>query len=65
MVKRNNKYFVPKGHTTINPGDKLLVISDNEEELKKAYESLGIERYSMEKKLKEIIRTGRTFVLLL
>ena len=49
MVKRNNKYFVPKGHTTINPGDKLLVISDNEEELKKAYESLGIERYSMEK----------------
>lgn len=49
MVKRNNKYFVPKGHTIIKPGDKLLVISDNEEELKKAYESLGIEHYSLEK----------------
>lgn len=49
MVKRDHKYFVPKGHTIIKPGDKLLVISDNDEELKKAYESLGIERYSLEK----------------
>lgn len=49
MVKRDHKYFVPKGHTIIKPGDKLLVISDNDEELKKAYESLGIKRYSLEK----------------
>ena len=49
MVKRENRYFVPKGHTRLEPADKLLVISDNDEELKKTYESLGIEKYSMQK----------------
>lgn len=49
MVKRDNNFFVPKGHTVLIPGDKLLVISDNEEELRKAYEALGIKEYSIEK----------------
>lgn len=49
MVKRDNNFFVPKGHTQLKTGDKLLVISDNEEALKKYYESLGIEDYSIEK----------------
>lgn len=49
MVKRNNHFFVPKGHTKLKEGDKLLVISDNDEELKKTYESLGIQNYSMQK----------------
>ncbi len=44
MVKRREQYFVPKGHT-----DRLLVISDNDEELRKSYESLGISRYTMRK----------------
>ena len=49
MVKRAEHFFVPKGHTKLNIGDKLLVISDNDEELRHAYESLGIKNYSMEK----------------
>ncbi len=46
MVKRDTQYFVPKGHTPLLPGDRLLVISDNDEALRKSYESLGISRYT-------------------
>jgi cell volume regulation protein A len=42
MVKRGSRYFVPKGKTKLKEGDKLLVISDNEEELRKVYEELGL-----------------------
>ncbi len=49
MVKRGEQYFVPKGHTVLQPGDRLLVISDNDEALRKSYESLGISRYTMRK----------------
>ena len=37
MVKRREQYFVPKGHTHLQSGDRLLVISDNDEELRKSY----------------------------
>lgn len=47
MVKRDNHYFVPKGQTALTEGDKLLVISDNDEELKKSLRSLGIENFSI------------------
>ena len=49
MVKRGEQYFVPTGHTHLQSGDRLLVISDNDEELRKSYESLGISRYTMRK----------------
>ena len=49
MVKRGEQYFVPEGHTHLQSGDRLLVISDNDEELRKSYESLGISRYTMRK----------------
>ena len=49
MVKRGEQYFGPKGHTHLQSGDRLLVISDNDEELRKSYESLGISRYTMRK----------------
>ncbi len=49
MVKREEQYFVPKGHTSLQSGDRLLVISDNDEALRKSYESLGISRYTMRK----------------
>lgn len=50
MVKRvEGSFCVPKGKTKLHEGDKLLVITDNDEELKKTYESLGIENYSMQK----------------
>lgn len=47
LVKRNSRFFVPDGRTLLHVHDKLLIISENEEELKKVYESLGIQEYSM------------------
>ena len=41
MVKRNDHYFVPKGATELEPGDTLLLISDNDKTLKETYEQLG------------------------
>jgi len=49
MMKRHNKYLVPKGRTELKAGDKLLVISDDDEALKKAYAAYGIKDYRMEK----------------
>ena len=43
MVHRNGNSFVPKGFTQLFPGDKLLVVSDNNEELLKQVGELGIE----------------------
>ena len=45
MVCRESNYFVPKGYTKLNPGDKLLVVSDNNEELKKKAKDLGIKKF--------------------
>jgi cell volume regulation protein A len=42
LVYRDNKYFVPKGFTQLHPGDKLLVVSDNNEELLTKVKTLGI-----------------------
>jgi cell volume regulation protein A len=43
MVHRNGDYFVPKGHTELHKGDKLLVVSDNNDELVRQVEEMGIE----------------------
>lgn len=43
MVRRGDRYFIPKGHTSLEIGDKLLIISDNDEELQRELESMGIE----------------------
>lgn len=42
MVKRDTQYFVPTGKTTLHVGDRLMVLTDNEEELHKTREKLGI-----------------------
>ncbi|MBR6720543.1 MAG: potassium/proton antiporter [Alistipes sp.] len=42
MVYRDNSYFVPKGFSKLLPGDKLLVVSDNNEELIQQVQALGI-----------------------
>ena len=34
MVKRNEKYFIPRGNTHLAVGDSILIITDNEEALK-------------------------------
>lgn len=49
MVKRDGRYFIPKGHTELKEHDKLLMISDNDEALLQAYESLGIREYTLKK----------------
>lgn len=43
MVYRNEKYFVPKGLTQLLPGDKLLVVSDNNDELLQKVKDMGID----------------------
>lgn len=50
LVKRFNHFFVPNGHTQLFPDDKLLIISDNETELRHVYETLGIEDFNVTKK---------------
>ncbi len=47
MVKRGNSYFVPKGQTELQKGDKLLVITDDEKALVETYENLGIKSYTL------------------
>ena len=49
MVKRDGKYFIPKGNTELQENDKLLMISDNDEALLQSYESLGIKGFTMKK----------------
>src|SRR5690606_2143020 len=42
MVKRDGKYFVPNGKTTLNEGDMLLVITDDYTALRETYQRLGM-----------------------
>ena len=42
MVKRGDNYFVPTGKTPLHVGDRLMLLSDNQEELECALEALGI-----------------------
>lgn len=49
LIKRNDSYCVPNGNTKLREGDKLLVITDDDEALRKTYESLGITDYSIHK----------------
>lgn len=43
MVYRSGQYFVPKGDTELHKADKLLVVSDNNDELISKVNELGIE----------------------
>lgn len=49
MINRDNNYIVPTGKTQLKAGDKLLVITDNDEALRHTYESLGVKEYTLEK----------------
>lgn len=42
MVKRDNRYFIPRGNTHLEEGDSLLVITDNEDAMRETYRQLGI-----------------------
>lgn len=41
MVKRGNSYFVPTGKTILHEGDRLMVITDNQEALDETLRTLG------------------------
>jgi cell volume regulation protein A len=49
MVKRDAQYFIPKGNTELHPGDKLLVITNDENALIETYNSLGIKNYRLKR----------------
>jgi cell volume regulation protein A len=42
MVKRNRKYFIPRGNTQLEEGDSLLIITDNEEAMRETYLQMGV-----------------------
>ncbi|BBE20164.1 Na(+)/H(+) antiporter [Aquipluma nitroreducens] len=45
MVKREEKYFVPTGKTTLKVKDKILIITDDHEALLETYKNLGLENF--------------------
>jgi cell volume regulation protein A len=49
MVKRGSRYFIPKGNTELHPGDKLLVITNDENALIETYNNLGIKNYRLKR----------------
>ena len=49
MIKREEHYFVPTGQTELHAGDKLLVISDDEDALRETYQNIGISNYSYQR----------------
>lgn len=49
MVKRNDRYFIPTGNTLLHEGDKLLIITDNQDALAQTYQSMGIEEVTFQK----------------
>lgn len=43
MIERNGKFITPNGYTTLEPLDKLFVLSENKESLHDVYKCLHIE----------------------
>jgi len=49
MVKRGDKYLIPKGNTELCTGDKLLVITNDEEALLETYKRLNIKDFRLKR----------------
>jgi cell volume regulation protein A len=49
MVKREEQFFVPTGQTLLYAGDKLLVISDDEDALRETYTNMGIYNFTYQR----------------
>lgn len=64
MVKRDNAYFVPTGKTQLLLGDKLLVVSDNEEALRASLKPMGVDLATGMEKQNETSLAKRFFVRL-
>ena len=40
MVKRDDQFFIPRGNTGLQVGDRILVITDDEKALEQTYKSM-------------------------
>ena len=49
MVKREGRYFIPKGNTVLKEDDKVLMISDDDKALLESYKELGVKKYTFKK----------------
>ncbi len=49
MVKRGDRFFIPNGQTELKVGDKLLVITDDEDALRETYRNIGISEFTYQK----------------
>ena len=49
MVKREGRYFIPKGNTILKEDDKILMISDDDKALLESYKELGVKKYTFKK----------------
>jgi cell volume regulation protein A len=49
LIKRDSQYLIPKGNTELKPGDKLLVITNNEDALIETYRKLNITDYRLKR----------------
>jgi cell volume regulation protein A len=43
FIKRENEYVVPDGSTTINPNDRLFVLTEDKETLARVFNCLGLQ----------------------
>ena len=44
IIQRDNKYLIPSGSTVLQGNDTLYLLSENEEELSKAFDCLNVDR---------------------
>ena len=49
LIRRKDSYFIPRGDSQIKPGDKLLVLSEDDSALDDVCNRLGISRLSLGK----------------
>ncbi len=49
MVRRGTSFFIPRGDTKLQESDKLLVISDKDEDLKTTFAQMGVRAYKFDK----------------
>ncbi|MDR3227011.1 MAG: potassium/proton antiporter [Prevotellaceae bacterium] len=47
MIKRDSSYMIPRGNSELQLGDKLLIITSDENALLEAYKKLGINNYRL------------------
>ncbi len=49
MIKRKDKFFIPKGATPLSVGDMLLIITDNDQDLENLFKKYNIKEYAIKK----------------